>query len=277
MQDQTLVPLQGINGWFSKSFTEFIIEGMYRHVRPIDGSNTVIDQEFNAGSADLTILDEIGRENSVDLLKLNLPARLLVVLANVSYLQGEGLRNLCSLFTNENVPLSPTCIVSALTNVERAVTQLFLQGQIGKIIDPINESWLRGSSVANDMVSLSPAIFKSLLALSDVQCLICDVSPKDPIPLLRDLSCSLLSCILAVLKQQSNNSNSKDQMIQAKIDVEFLRRKLDKASLLSPESHEILDRITLILDEFEVKVDFYAIWGQFEANWTESFSNLFSF
>lgn len=279
MQDSSLMPLQGIEGWFNKSFTEFILEGMYQYVRPSDSAdsstisaNTIQNSSSNSNGTDLIILDEIGRVDSVDLLKLNLPTRLLVVLSNVSYLQGEGLRNLLSLFANENISISPSSMVTSLTNVERAVTQLFLQGQVGRIIEPIGDSWLKGASGGDSCVSLSPAIFKSLLSLADVQSLISDVSPRDPLPLLRDLSNTLLSTLLNHLKQL-NPSN--DQLIQAKIDVEFLKRKLEVASLLSPESHELLDRIALIIDE--VDGDFYTIWGQFESNWTASFSNLFSF
>ena len=95
------------------------------------------------------------------------------------------------------MPISASSMISALTNVERAVTQLFLQGQVGKVIGPIQSGWLEASSstlnLSNDTVSLSPAIFKSLLSLADIQALISDVSPRDPLPLLRDVSNALTS------------------------------------------------------------------------------------
>lgn len=156
-----------IDQWFSKAFTEFVLEGMYRYVRSCtdeDLSNNTnnssnINQQQIATvtvieSGDFDILDGIGRNDSIDLLKLNLPSRLLVVLSNVSYLQGEGLKNLLNLFSTANesgignfnvlIPSpNPSSILTVLGNVERAVTQLFLQRQIGRIIGPIESSWLR--------------------------------------------------------------------------------------------------------------------------------------
>ena len=140
VQDTNYAVLGNLDQWFSKSFTEFVIEGMYRYVRESESES--INNTISSGNDDLEILDLVGRNDSVDLLKLNLPARLLVVLSNVSYLQGEGLRNLLSIFTSENVPISPNTMVSALANVERAVTQLFLQGQIRRVIGPIESDWL---------------------------------------------------------------------------------------------------------------------------------------
>ena len=255
---------------------------MYRYVRPADTNitteTTTSKNAMSAPSADFIILDKIGKEDSIDLLNLNLPARLLVVLSNISYLQNDGLRNLSSLFANENMPISASSMISALTNVERAVTQLFLQGQVGKVIGPIQSGWLEASSstlnLSNDTVSLSPAIFKSLLSLADIQALISDVSPRDPLPLLRDVSNALTSTILNYLKDRSNLT--RDQLIQAHIDAEFVKRKLENASLLSSESKELFDRIFEIVQDVE-GVDFYPIWGQFESNWTGPFSNLFSF
>lgn len=271
VQDTNYSVLGNLDQWFSKSFTEFVIEGMYRYVRESESES--INNTISSGNDDLEILDLVGRNDSVDLLKLNLPARLLVVLSNVSYLQGEGLRNLLSIFTSENVPISPNTMVSALANVERAVTQLFLQGQIRRVIGPIESDWLIKSS--SDLeYSLSPAIYKSLLSLADVQSLISDISPKDPLPLLRDLANSLISALLNALKSNVNTSNT-SILIQAKIDVEFVKRRFEASNLLTPESVELIDKINSIL-ECE-SVDFYEIWGKFENNWSGPFSNLFTF
>lgn len=216
----------------------------------------------------------MGRDDSIDLLKLNLPARLLVILSNVSYLQGEGLRNLLTLFANENMPISPNSIVSSLANVERAVTQLFLQGQVGRIIGPIEATWLEASAHETSAVSLSPAVYKSLLSLADVHSLISDISPKDPLPLLRDLSNTLISKMLTILKEKSLRPG---QALQAKIDVEFLKRKFEDSSLLSPESVELLEKIDSIIKSTGFDQNFTSIWSQFESNWNGPFSNLFSF
>lgn len=277
--DQSLTPLEGIDRWFSKTFTEFVIEGMYRYVRPggnnNNNANVPSTQENYEMSADLKNLELIGRADSIDLLKLNLPSRLLVILSNVSYLQGEGLRNLCNLFSNENISVSPISMVSALTNVERAVTQLFLQGQIGRIIGPIQSDWLKPGSESTDITSLSPAIFKSLLSLSDVQSLISDVSPKDPLPLMRELCTALISSMLNCVKENANLT--KEQVIRSRIDVEFVKRKLEAVSLLNPESVELLERLNAILTSSRDDYDFYSVWGQFENNWTGPLGNIFSF
>ena len=251
---------------------------MYKYVRPSNDGNNELSTEdsINGLSADLEILDFIGRDDSVDLLKLNLPARLLVILSNVSYLQGEGLRNLLTIFANENMPISPNSIVSTLSNVERAVTQLFLQGQVGRIIGPIDATWLEASKVETSKISLSTSIYKSLLSLADVQSLISDVSPKDPLPLLRDLSNTFISKMLSILKEKSQLKSG--QVIQAKIDLEFVKRTFENASLLSSESCELIEKIDSILSTTNEKVeDFSSIWSQFESNWHGPFSNLFSF
>jgi hypothetical protein len=145
-------PVGPIDQWFSKAFTEFVIEGMYRYVRQPNTSENEADcatndsneiESSSAPAGDLTVLNSIGTDDSIDLLKLNLPSRLLVVLANVSYLQGEGLKGLLTLLSAENVPISPDSMFSSLQQVERATTQLFLQGQIGRIIGPIESGWLK--------------------------------------------------------------------------------------------------------------------------------------
>lgn len=264
--------MEGVDQLFIKAFTEFVIEGMYKYVRPSNQLNTEQDDDL---SADLEILDFIGRDDSVDLLKLNLPARLLVILSNVSYLQGEGLRNLLTIFSNENVQISPNSIVSTLANVERAVTQLFLQGQVGRIIGPIEASWLMETSKEN-YISLSTSVYKSLLSLADVQSLISDISPpKDSLPLLRDLSNTFITKMLQILKEKP--LLRPDQVIQAKIDLEFLKRKFEDSSLMTPESVELMEKIDSILMNYGKIDDFPAIWSKFEANWHGPFSNLFSF
>lgn len=253
---------------------------MYKYVRPSKfGKNddmVLTDQQadVNGLSADLEILDFIGRDDSVDLLKLNLPARLLVILSNVSYLQGEGLRNLLTIFANENIPISPNSIISSLENVERAVTQLFLQGQVGRIIGPIEASWLTETSKDTSIV-LSTAVYKSLLSLADVQSLISDISPKEPLPLLRDLVNTLITKMVQILKDKPLLKT--DQVIQAKIDMEFLKRKFEDSSLLTPESVELMDKIDSILSNCEKIDNFPSIWSKFESNWHGPFSNLFSF
>lgn len=267
-----------LDQWFSKAFTEFVLQGMYRYVKEVPQDSPNQMEPTLDITADLEILDLVGRKDSVDLLKLNLPARLLVVLSNVSYLQGEGLRNLISIFSNENIAISANPMVSALSNVERAVTQLFLQGQIGKIIGPIETEWLSigtiSSSFTDDSYSLSPSIYKSLLSLSDVQNLISDIGAKDPLTLLRDLSNSLISSFLNTLKSNVNISDT-SIIIQGRLDVEFVKRRFEESNLLTIESMELFEKIFLILESD--KIDFYEIWGKFENNWTRPFSNLFSF
>ena len=264
--------LTNLDQWFSKAFTEFVIEGMYRYVR--EGPST--GETCNFANSDMEIVDSVGRKDSIDLLKLNLPARLLVVLSNVSYLQGDGLRNLLSVFASEHVQISPNAMVSSLANVERAVTQLFLQGQIGRVIGPIESDWLirPSSSSSSDISSLSPAIYKSLLSLADVQSLISDISPKDPLPLLRDLSNSLISSLLNAIKSKVNTAD-RSVLIQAKIDVEFVKKRFESSNLMTTESAELLDKINSILAC--ESIDFYEIWGKFENNWKGPFSNLFTF
>lgn len=284
VQDTNNLVLVNLDQWFSKAFTEFIIEGMYRYVRegppaPASVNSAAEQPRAICSNDDLEIVDSVGRSDSVDLLKLNLPARLLVVLSNVSYLQGEGLRKLLAIFTAENVQISPNTMISALANVERAVTQLFLQGQIGRVIGPIESDWLHKSvAPSSDLYSLSPAIYKSLLSLADVQSLISDISLKDPLPLLRDLANSLISSLLNTIKSNVNISadpEDKNLLIQAKIDVEFVKKRFEGANLLSIESLELIDKINSIIDC--ESVDFYEIWGKFENNWSGPFSNLFTF
>jgi len=248
---------------------------MYKYVRPSKTESSAL--EINGLSADLEILDFIGRDDSIDLLKLNLPARLLVILSNVSYLQSEGLKNLLNVFGHENIRISPNSIISTLANVERAVTQLFLQGQVGRIIGPIEASWLTETSkqTTDVVVSLSTAVYKSLLSLADVQSLISDISPKDPLPLLRDLTNTFITKMLQILKEKPLLKT--DQVIQAKIDLEFLKRKFEDSSLMTPESAELMDKIDSILMASEKIDDFPSIWSKFESNWHGPFSNLFSF
>lgn len=128
-------------------------------------------------------------------------------------------------------------------------------------------------------VSASASIFKSLLALSDVQALISDVIPKDPYPLLRDLTNSLLSCVLKTLKINISVLNARG-IIQARVDVEFLKRKLERA-LLNSDAMELFDRIDKIFSTaLHTVVDqdtFERSWNQFEADWSSSFANLFLF
>ena len=128
-------------------------------------------------------------------------------------------------------------------------------------------------------VSASASIFKSLLALSDVQALISDVIPKDPYPLLRDLTNSLLSCVLKTLKTNISVLNARG-IIQARVDVEFLKRKLERA-LLNSDAMELFDRIDKIFSTaLHTVVDqdtFERSWNQFEADWSSSFANLFLF
>lgn len=250
---------------------------MYKYVRPSksESSNDPAILGTNGLSADLEILDFIGRDDSIDLLKLNLPARLLVIISNVSYLQIEGLRNLLNIFGHENIRISPNSIVSTLANVERAVTQLFLQDQVGRIIGPIESSWLIETSNRTNDVSLSTAVYKSLLSLADVQSLISDISPKDPLPLLRDLANTFITKMLQILKEKPLLKT--DQVIQAKIDLEFLKRKFEDSSLMTPESVELIKKIDSILMASEKIDDFPSIWSKFESNWHGPFSNLFSF
>jgi hypothetical protein len=269
--------LQGVDQWFIKAFTEFVIEGMYKYVRPSKIESSYNDQSIdhlNGLSSDIEILDLIGRDDSIDLLRLNLPARLLVILSNVSYLQGEGLRNLLTIFGDENIQISPNLMVSTLANVERAVTQLFLQGQVGRIIGPIEASWLAETSKENQ-ISLSTAVYKSLLSLADVQSLISDISPKDPLSLLRDLVNTFITKMLQILKEKPRLKF--DQVIQARIDMEFLKRKFEDSSLLTRESVELMEKIDLILLNCEKIDDFPSYWSKFESNWNGPFSNLFSF
>ena len=246
---------------------------MYRYVREAPNNSGDAKGDMSCANDDLEILDSVGRNDSVDLLKLNLPARLLVVLSNVPYLQGEGLRNLLSIFTSENLHISPNTMVSALANVERAVTQLFLQGQIGRVIGPIESDWLI-KPTNSSCYCLSPAVYKSLLSLADVQSLISDISPKDPLPLMRDLANSFISSLLNVLKSNANPSDT-SILIQSKIDVEFVKRRFEASNLMTPESVELVDKIYSILDC--KSIDFYEIWGKFENNWNGPFSNLFTF
>jgi hypothetical protein len=128
-------------------------------------------------------------------------------------------------------------------------------------------------------VSASASIFKSLLALSDVQALISDVIPKDPYPLLRDLTNSLLSCVLKTLKTNISVLNGRG-IIQARVDVEFLKRKLER-TLLNSDAMELFDRIDKIFSTaLHTVVDqdtFERSWNQFEADWSSSFANLFLF
>jgi hypothetical protein len=128
-------------------------------------------------------------------------------------------------------------------------------------------------------VSASASIFKSLLALSDVQALISDVIPKDPYPLLRDLTNSLLSCVLKTLKTNISVLNARG-IIQARVDVEFLKRKLER-TLLNSDAMELFDRIDKIFSTaLHTVVDqdtFERSWNQFEADWSSSFANLFLF
>lgn len=128
-------------------------------------------------------------------------------------------------------------------------------------------------------VSVSASIFKSLLALSDVQALISDVIPKDPYPLLRDLTNSLLSCVLKTLKTNISVLNGRG-IIQARVDVEFLKRKLER-TLLNSDAMELFDRIDKIFSTaLHTVVDqdtFERSWNQFEADWSSSFANLFLF
>ena len=248
---------------------------MYKYVRTSKTESSAL--EINGLSADLEILDLIGRDDSIDLLKLNLPARLLVILSNVSYLQSEGLKNLLNVFGHENIRISPNSIISTLANVERAVTQLFLQGQVGRIIGPIEASWLTETSkqTTDVVVSLSTAVYKSLLSLADVQSLISDISPKDPLPLLRDLTNTFITKMLQILKEKPLLKT--DQVIQAKIDLEFLKRKFEDSLLMTPESVELMDKIDSILMASDKIDDFPSIWSKFESNWHGPFSNLFSF
>lgn len=91
---------------------------------------------------DLHLIDHI--KDSVDLLKLNYPVRLLVVLANVQYLKQTGLGRIFAMCTEAGLPIdSAGQMQTALSNVESAVTQLFLQSQVGRVIEPIEREWLQ--------------------------------------------------------------------------------------------------------------------------------------
>ena len=151
-------------------------------------------------------------------------------------------------------------------------------------------------------IKISSSIFKSLLSLSDVQSLISDVSPKDPYPLLRDLTNSLISSLLSILKELIRGGlRDRRILIQGRIDVNFLRKRLEN-SLLNPESIELLNKIDSIFEEemkmtpeIEVEIEstntlsssgsgsesveaaYQMAWKQFECDWNGPFANLFSF
>ena len=152
-------------------------------------------------------------------------------------------------------------------------------------------------------IKISSSIFKSLLSLSDVQSLISDVSPKDPYPLLRDLTNSLISSLLSILKELIRGGlRDRRILIQGRIDVNFLRKSLEN-SLLNPESIELLNKIDSIFEEEmkmtpEIEIEsintsatlsgsgsgsesveaaYQMAWKQFECDWNGPFANLFSF
>lgn len=104
------------------------------------------DESAFAGAGDvgtdLQLLDEM--TDSVDLLKLSFPVRLLVVLANVQYLKQTGLGRILAPCTEASLTIDTAGQMrTALNNVENAVIQLFLQSQIGRVTQPIEQEWLQ--------------------------------------------------------------------------------------------------------------------------------------
>lgn len=300
----TAVPLADFGDCFIKAFIEFVVEGMYRYVRggENDGGDTATTL---ANPVDFELLDG-ATDGAVDLLKFNLPARLLIVLANVLYLRQSGLGRLTTLLM-EAAPSSTNSdslgqIHTALSNVEQAVMQLFLQGQVTRVIHPIEASWLQNQFPWNSTnvdirkwglvcclqnhslslslylgYALSTSVYKALLALSDVQSLICDVSLTTLRPLLRDLTHSLLSALLQTAKLHVEQLGPAG-LIQAKIDLDYVQQRL--APLITPEAAEILAKTGQLLD---VEFDERRIAGaalrvaldQFYADHSISYKNLF--
>ncbi len=120
-----------------QAFIKFVVEGMYECVKSEEAAN--VDVEM-----DLQLIDEM--DDSVDLLKLNYPVRLLVVLANVQYLKQTGLTRIYALCTEVGLTIDTSGqMQTAVMNVESAVTQLFLQSQVGRVINSIEQEWLQKS------------------------------------------------------------------------------------------------------------------------------------
>ena len=131
-------PFEQLDTWFTQSFIKFVVEGMYECVQNEDAVKTA-----TFGEIDLQLIDEMNED--VDLLKFNFPARLLVVLANILYLRQTGLNKMIGAFAEAGISVDQGGQVQqALNNVEAAVTQLFLQSQIGRVITPIEREWLQG-------------------------------------------------------------------------------------------------------------------------------------
>ena len=130
-------PFEHLDSWITQSFIKFVVEGMYECVKTDESSGSNAEM-------DLQLIDEI--DDSVDLLKLNYPVRLLVVLANVQYLKQTGLNRIFALCTEASLTIDTAGqMQTALNNVESAVTQLFLQSQVGRVISPIEQEWLQQS------------------------------------------------------------------------------------------------------------------------------------
>lgn len=128
-------PFENLDTWITQSFVKFVVEGMYECVKNDESSG-------GSGEMDLQLMEDMG--DSVDLLKLNYPVRLLVVLANVQYLKQTGLNRIFALCTEAAVSVdSSGQMQTCLNNVESAVTQLFLQGQVGRVIASIEQEWLQ--------------------------------------------------------------------------------------------------------------------------------------
>jgi hypothetical protein len=94
--------------------------------------------------------------------------------------------------------------------------------------------------------SVSAAVYKALLSLSDVQAMICDANPAALRPLLRDLTQSLLSALLVAAKLRASASGPK-ALLQARLDCDFLQQRL--APLISTEASLLLEKTIQIVEE----------------------------
>jgi hypothetical protein len=239
------VPLANFEQWMTKAFVEFVIEGLYRYVQD-EENNGSHSKDLSSGmladNLDLELID--GLDVNMDLLKLNQPARLLTVLSNVTYLKAKGLEHLVAVHIGEAlytvVPEGSDSLrhmQTALNNVEKAVSRSFIQSQLPRIVNAFGTGWLssgNGAKISTDLrLDLSPSAYAALMALLDVQALICDVSPTLIRPLLEQLVHQL---VCTVLNQMQSHAPAADAsaLLQAQVDLDFLQQRL--VTLLAPEA-----------------------------------------
>ena len=280
--------------WITKAFVDFVIEGLYKYVKSstAEGSTQALDDAHVADGIDLDLIDELTAE--VDLLKLNQPARLLVTLSNVLYLKDAGLIHLASSTSPENSLISVNSdgykqIQTALGNVERAVTKLFLQSQPIKIARLFESEWLRGhlgieekEQDKKDKVDdserfdLSSVMYRALMALLDVQALICDVSVKMVRSLLQPIIDEMLQAISKSVQDHEQSLKNRG-VLQAIVDLDFLQQKLP--ALMAVEGMALLTATQQSLyeecDRRRQSKRIQNILSQFYADHGQPYSNLF--